>query len=94
MWVPSLCIDMYEGRTHTAAQSTTSHDERRTVGGTVAYLLALPALVAVMAAPAVSFGVALGVAGVVVGERAVRRFGGHQNETGRSPLSAESGRPA
>jgi len=91
MWVAPLCIDMYEGRTRVASKySTAEHTEQRTLGGLVAYLLTVPALVAVVVAPTVVFGVMLGVAGLALGERAVRRLA----EDGHSSPSVTSGRPA
>jgi hypothetical protein len=85
---------MYDGSTRVASKhSTTEHGEQRTLGGTVAYLLVLPALVAVMAAPAVAAGAVLGVAGLVLGGSTVRRLH-RQGENTRSSLEIESGRPA
>ena len=56
--------------------STHTHNEQRTLGGLVASLLAVPALLAVMAAPTVVFGALLGVAGLALGERTVHRLRG------------------
>jgi hypothetical protein len=56
--------------------SAHSHHEQQTLGGLVAYLLTVPALLAVMAAPTVVFGAVLGVAGLALGERTVRRLRG------------------
>jgi hypothetical protein len=95
MGMAPVCIDMYDARTRVASKHrTTEHDEQRTLGGTVAYLLALPALVAVMAAPAVAAGAVLGVAGLALGERFVRRLRRQQGGSGLSPPEVESGRPA
>jgi hypothetical protein len=85
MWMAPLCIDMYQGRTQAAAKySTAEHTERRTLGGLVAYLLIVPALVAFMAAPAVAVGAVVGVVGVAVGRRASRRLRWQQAESGFS----------
>lgn len=82
---------MYDGRTHLALRhSKTTHGERRRVGGTVAFLLTVHALVIALTAPAVALGVVLGVAGVTVGERAVRRLG----RDSPSPSATGAGRPA
>jgi hypothetical protein len=97
MGMAPLCIDMYQGRTQVAAKySTAEHTERRTLGGLVAYLLIVPALVAFMAAPAVAVavGAVVGVVGVAVGRRAGRRLRWQQAESGFSSSEAKSGQPA
>jgi hypothetical protein len=95
MWVPPLCIDMYEGRTQVAStHSTAEHTERRTLGGLVAYLLTVPALVAVMAAPALALGATLGVVGLLLGRRVADRLRRQQGGRGLSPSETNSGQPA
>jgi hypothetical protein len=74
--------------------STHTHSEQRTLGGLVAYLLSVPALVAVLAAPAVVFGAVLGVAGLVLGGRVVRQLSRVREASEHSTLNAESSPPA
>jgi len=92
MWVAPVCIDMYDRDTPSSPStySTHTHHEQRTLGGLVAYLLTVPALLAVMAAPAVVFGALLGVAGLALGERTVHRLRG----LGESSRSSPSNTPA
>jgi len=85
---------MYEGRTRTASVgSTNSHRENYSAGGLLVYLLAAPALIAVLSAPAVAFGVVVGAVGLALGRRVVRRFrqGGGEEEF---PAPDPEGRPA
>lgn len=75
---------MYEGDSQFGhADSTHSYSENRTAGGAVAYLLAVPALVAVLAAPAVVFGAVLGVVGLTLSRRVIRRL--RRGQSGLSP---------
>jgi hypothetical protein len=94
MWVAPVCIDMYEPDTVSqSAYSAHSNHEQRTLGGLVAYLLTVPALVAVMAAPALAVGAMLGVAGLTLGPRVVRRLR-RLVENSHPSQSATAGRPA
>jgi cobalamin synthase len=86
---------MYQGRAQVASKySTAEHTERRTLRGLVAYLLTVPALVAFMAAPAVAVGAVVGVLGVAVGRRVVRRLRWQHGESGFSPSEVTAGQPA
>jgi hypothetical protein len=94
MWVQPVDTDaMYETDSQLSyTDSTHDYSENRTAGGAVAYLLSVPALVAVLAAPAVVFGAVLGVVGLTLGRRVVRRLRGRRGG-GLSPPDP-SGRPA
>jgi len=70
-----------------------NYRENRTTGGLVAYLLVVPALVVVLAAPAVVFGVVLGVFGLTLGRRVARRLRRRRGGDGLSPPEGSS-RPA
>jgi len=94
MWMAPVCIDMNNPVIQSrSTYSAHPHTERRTLGGLVAYLLAVPALVAVMAAPAVAVGAAMGIAGLVLGRRVVGRLR-RQRAGGLSPPKVEPERPA
>ncbi len=85
---------MHEGRTRTASMgSTNRHRENYSAGGILVYLLAAPALIAVLSAPAVAFGVVVGAVGLALGRRVVRRFRRRDNGEGLSAPDPE-GRPA
>jgi hypothetical protein len=85
---------MYEGRAQTLhTDSTNSHRENYSAGGILAYLLAAPALIAVLSAPAIAFGVVVGAVGLALGRRVVRRF--RQRGSGEElPAPDPEGRPA
>lgn len=85
---------MYEGHSPAARTgSTNSHRENYSVGGILVYLLATPALIVALSAPAVGFGVVVGVVGLALGRRGVRRF--RQRDTGENPSVPDAdGRPA
>lgn len=86
---------MYEGRTQVeSTYSTAEHTERRTVGGLVAYLLTVPVLVAVMAAPALTVGAMAGVGGLVLGRRVVGRLRREQTGSGLSQSESLPRQPA
>jgi len=76
MGVAPVGLDaMYETDSQVAyTDSTNEYRENRTAGGMVAYLLAVPALVAVLAVPSVVLGAVLGVVGLTLGRRVVRRL--------------------
>jgi hypothetical protein len=76
MWIAPLVVDtMYEADSQVAyTDSTNEYRESRTAGGVVAYLLAVPALVAVLAVPSVVLGAVLGVVGLTLGRRVVRQL--------------------
>jgi hypothetical protein len=70
-----------------------SYRENRSTGGLVAYLLVIPVLAAVLAAPAVAFGAVLGVLGLLLGRRVLRRLRRRQGGGGLSSPE-QSSRPA
>lgn len=77
------------GHTHRA----NDYHENRSTGGLLAYLLFAPAMVAVLAAPAVVFGAVLGVLGLTLGRRVAMRL--RRRQDGDSLSTPErSSRPA
>lgn len=61
------------------------YHENRTMGGLVGYLLLVPAFTVVLAAPAVVFGVVLGVLGLTLGRRVATRLRRRQDGDSLSP---------
>ncbi len=90
-----VCIDMHDPVIQSrSTYSAHPNTEQRTLGGLVVYLLAIPALVAVVAAPAVAVGAAMCVAGLVLGRRVVRHLRRQQAGSSLSSVEGESGQPA
>jgi hypothetical protein len=93
--VALMYIDMHQARTEVAPKHrTTDYEQQRTFGGTVASLLALPVLVAIVAAPTVAVGAVVGVMAVAVGRRVVHRLRHQQSESDLSPSEVTPGHPA
>jgi hypothetical protein len=82
---------MYETKSRpTYTDSTNRYRESRTTGGLVAYLLFATTLAALLVAPTVVFGAALGVVGLTLARRVLRRL--RRRGRGLSPPE-QSGRP-
>ena len=76
MWVGPLYLDtMYTVHPQPGySDRANDYHENRTTGGLIGYLLLVPAFTIVLAAPAVVFGVVLGVLGLTLGRRVMRRL--------------------
>lgn len=91
MWMPLLCIDMTDADFQSRlTHSLHTRSEQRTLGGFIAYLPSVPALIAVLTAPAVVFGTVVGVAGRVLCGRVVRRLSQLREEDEHLTLNIES----
>jgi hypothetical protein len=96
MWVPALCLDtMYGPHSQPGnSSSTKSYRDRKTRGGFVSYSLITVAVVAFVVAPAVTFGVALGVVGTKLRERVADLLRRRRGEGGVSAPDTDAGHPA
>ena len=96
MWVPALCLDtMYGPHSQSMnSSSTEAYRDRKTTGGFVSYSLVAVAVVAFVVAPAVMFGVALGVAATKLRSRVADLLRRRRGRGGTPSPDAEAGHPA
>jgi hypothetical protein len=94
MWVPALCLDtMYGPHSQPAnSSSTKAYRDRKTAGGFISYSLVAAAVVALVVAPAVMFGVALGVVGTKLRPRLADLL--RRRRGGGGVSSSDAGHPA